>query len=289
MSAVLPVPTRPASGTVGMAASAWLRDVLNGAERAVRIVGTSPRAAYADLGDRTVLAIETAAGARLPNAVRVAWLPGLGPQQAGVIGDNLLRVGPLRARVGRWWDPRPGVPRDRTAVTAVLRRRRDGLPASGGRHLARHGLDEPVVALAAAAAGHDGAAVDPLLDQLIGRGPGSTPSGDDVVAGLLAALVTLGPPDGPPATFAMALGAGVLRCRHRTTPLSATLLRCAADGAVVAAARRVLELLVTARAPGSAWPAAVAALAGLGHTSGLDLLTGIAIGVDALIAEGSRP
>jgi hypothetical protein len=269
-----------------MAASTWLRDVLDGTRRVVRIVGAGPRAAYADLDDRTVVAIEAATGARLPNAVGITVLPRLHPGQVGVIGGGLLDVGPLRARVGRWWDPHPAVPADR-ASAAGLRRHRDELATPGSAHLIRHGLGDAVAALAAAAADHDGVAVDPVLDQLIGRGPGSTPSGDDVVAGLLATLVTLGRPDGPVATFAVAVRAGVARRGDRTAPLSATLLRCAADGAVAAAVRRVLALLAAPAAAAPARSSAIATLAGLGHTSGRDLLTGIGIGVDALIAEGN--
>lgn len=288
MSAVVRVPARPAVAPAGMAASAWLRGVVDGSERRVRILGSGPHATYAEVGDRTVLAIEGVTGAKLPNAVRITGVPRLAPDVAGVIGGGLLRVGPLQVRVRRWWDPRPRVPAGHAATVVGLRRHRDGLAPSGGAHVARTGLAGPLDALADAAAAHDVAAVDPVLDQLIGRGPGSTPSGDDVVAGLLATLITLGPSDGPSARFAAALGAGVTRCRNRTTPLSATLLRCASDGAVTAAASRVLALLGTSRAPRSAWRSAVAALASLGHTSGRDLLAGIAIGVDALIAERSQ-
>ncbi len=281
-----PVGARPAPPTAGMAASTWLRPVLVGPDRPVRIVAAGPRAAYGDLGDGTAVAIEAAGGAGLPNAVRVAALPRL-DGQVGTIGAGMLQVGPWRARVGRWWDARPRVPRLDRPPPAALRRNRAALPDPDRAHIVRYGLAGPVAALRAAAVTRDAGALGAVLDDLIGRGPGSTPSGDDVVAGLLATLVTLGPADGPVAAFAERLADGSEDRSGRTTSLSATLLRCAADGAVAAAAGRVLSLLA-APCGRPAWPSAVTALASLGHTSGRDLLAGIAVGVDALLAEGDQ-
>lgn len=282
-----PVGARPAPPTTGLAASSWLRPVLVGPDRPVRIVAAGPRAAYADLGDGTAVAIEAAGGAGLPNAVRVAVLPRL-DGQAGMIGAGMLQVGPWRARVGRWWDARARVPRHDRPPAATLRRNRGALPDPDRRtHIARYGLTGPVAALRAVAVTRDTGALGAVLDGLIGRGPGSTPAGDDVVAGLLATLVTLGPPDGPVAVFAERLADGSEHRSGRTTRLSATLLRCAADGAVAAAAGRVLSLLA-APCGRPAWSSAVTALASLGHTSGRDLLAGIAVGVDALLAEGDQ-
>jgi hypothetical protein len=104
--------------------------------------------------------------------------------------------------------------------------------------------------LAAAAAG-----------RLLGRGPGLTPEGDDLLAGTAAALAAARP------------GAGRLRAAlvpgdadRRTTALGATLLRLAAGGLAPEPAGRLLQ-------PGPAgerdWPAALRRLTRLGHGSGL--------------------
>jgi hypothetical protein len=66
---------------------------------------------------------------------------------------------------------------------------------------------------------------------LIGRGPGLTPEGDDVVAAT-AAVVAAGPwpPDERAAWLRALLGPDL---RRRTTALSATLLELAAEGATI--------------------------------------------------------
>jgi hypothetical protein len=83
------------------------------------------------------------------------------------------------------------------------------------------------------------------------------------------------------ARFADAVARETARAAHRTTALSATLLRCADDGAVVEAARQVLCAL----AGHGQIDSAVIALTAVGHTSGRDLLAGIAIAVDLLTTE----
>src|SRR5438132_1587829 len=74
----------------------------------------------------------------------------------------------------------------------------------------------------------------PALD-LLGQGPGLTPSGDDVVAGAAAALAILGRLD--PAASAAVVGAA----RTGTTVLSAALLRCATRGEMVPQAAELLR------------------------------------------------
>ena len=69
----------------------------------------------------------------------------------------------------------------------------------------------------------DGALAPADLDRLLGRGPGLTPLGDDVLAGWLTACAALGRPDD-------LLAAAVRRRLGVTTLLSATLLDCAARG-----------------------------------------------------------
>ena len=100
-------------------------------------------------------------------------------------------------------------------------------------------------ALAAAAGG-----------ELIGRGPGLTPEGDDVVAGV-AAVVASGPwpEELREAWVGALLGADL---RRRTTALSATLLELAAAGM----GPEPLQALVGGRM------AALDRLLRVGHTSG---------------------
>ena len=103
-----------------------------------------------------------------------------------------------------------------------------------------------------------------------------------MLAGLLAALRVLTNERDPAAVrFADVVAAHTASSAHRTTALSATLLRCADAGAVVDAAGAVLRALVGC----GELDRAVTRLSAVGHTSGRDLLVGIALAVDLLITE----
>jgi len=118
---------------------------------------------------------------------------------------------------------------------------------------------------------------------LLGRGPGLTPEGDDLlaaVAGTLAVLGTAAGWDRP--ILAGTLAALVAQAPARTTALSATLLELAARGRLAEPAGRLLDL-----DPGgeAAWPAALARLERLGHGSGRAYAAGIAA-TTSLLAAG---
>lgn len=276
--------TEPQAGE-GAAASHWVRPLIVGPPRGVHVVGVSGPACYLEVSDGTVLALEAGGqGAALPNAVSLdpegPGVVGLVTGGAGQLGRGALCIRDRVVTVQRWWDPRP---RTGPVDPSRLRRRRAELPRTSPA-LAGYGLSRPVNDLRAAARRHDAHTVALLVDDLVGRGPGSTPAGDDVLAGMLAALRVLGGAHAGAIRVADALGGAVRAAVHRTGALSATLLRCADDGAVVDAARRVLETL-----PGDA-PLArpVARLVRLGHTSGHDLLIGIGIAVDLLTTGRDR-
>jgi len=110
---------------------------------------------------------------------------------------------------------------------------------------------------------------------LVGLGPGSTPTGDDLLAG---ALLTLRAAD-----IDTRLGAAVAGLADRTTELSASLLRAAAQGYAVPE----LCALVTAAVAGDEDRAATAARAvtRLGHWSGADLVAGVAATLAILAAR----
>lgn len=277
-----------ADGSAGerAAASHWLRSLVAGAPRRLHVVGVTGPACYLDAGDGTIVALEAgAAGAALPNAFALdpggPGLAGLATGTAGELGAGTLRVGDRVITAVRWWDPRP---RTGPVEPSQLWRHRGvlgpPLPA-----LAGYGLSGPVAGLRAAARRADAHAVASHVGDLVGRGPGSTPAGDDVLAGMLATLRVLGGAHTGATRVADALGGAVRAVSHRTSALSATLLRCADDGAVAGPARRVLEALP--RDAPLVGP--VAELVRLGHTSGHDLLTGIGIAVDLLTIGREQP
>jgi hypothetical protein len=142
----------------------------------------------------------------------------------------------------------------------------DGVPLRVGRI-----VDVSVPRLA----GADRPAPAPDVAALIGAGDGLTPYGDDVLCGWLAVHRAAGvrTPD---------VEAEIRRLADRTTLLSATLLDCAAYGEVIP------EFAAFLRALGSkAEPAAAAALAAVGHSSGRGLLEGARLALVGLGLEAA--
>ena len=120
------------------------------------------------------------------------------------------------------------------------------------------------------------AAARTAVHRLIGLGPGLTPSGDDVIAGMLLALHATGQPD-----LAAAL-AGLVETAPtgRTSPLSRAFLEVACEGLPSAAMHAVIDVLL--RGDPAALPEAVDQLTGIGHTSGWDMLAGAVLGLRAV-------
>ncbi|WP_436701551.1 DUF2877 domain-containing protein [Nocardioides sp. BYT-33-1] len=232
---------------VGGAGSPALRGLLHGPPATGAVVHAGRQAVYADLGGRVVGVLARGA-VHVPCAIATA-LPELPhPTDIAVgapvaVDAGTLRVGPLRVGVARLVSfAAPPLSRDAAArllaVPADLAPARDQLPAA---------------ALDRLAAG-DPASVRPL----VGRGDGLTPVGDDVLSGWLVATRAAGGDPGAVADEVRAL-------LPRTTGLSATLLRHAADGEAIAPFRAAL-------AGGD--PATVARLLAVGHTSGAGMLLG---------------
>ena len=113
----------------------------------------------------------------------------------------------------------------------------------------------------------DAAVVGTAARRLIGLGPGQTPSGDDLLAGLIVASRRLDPADPRWDAFAAAL---VAAARGRTTDLGFARLRYAAEGELDERSEQVVSALL------SSDPSTVERLTrqllGYGHTSGLDTL-----------------
>jgi hypothetical protein len=141
-------------------------------------------------------------------------------------------------------------------------------------HVARSIVAELIVALESG----ERRAAAKVATGLIGLGPGLTPSGDDTLVGVEAALHAL---DAPAAGF-LALAMGDVE--DRTTALAATLLRHAAAGEFAERLHTLLaallgsddETIATAIDRAAAW----------GATSGTDCLLGVLIGLD--VAAGVR-
>ena len=134
---------------------------------------------------------------------------------------------------------------------------------------------------------------------LLGRGPGLTPEGDDLLAAVAGTLAVLGPavgmPDRPREPPLAVLGtpdppwepllAVLGPLLGRTTALSATLLALALERRLPEPAARLLDF---SPAGDRAWPAALTRLKRLGHGSGRAYAAGIAATTSLLAAAPFR-
>jgi hypothetical protein len=113
-----------------------------------------------------------------------------------------------------------------------------------------------------------GTAIFAGCDELLGLGPGLTPSGDDVLGGAMVALAMLGCERQRDALWT------TLRQHvpHRTTDIAGAHLAAAADGLGAAALHDALASILSGDA--AALPAALARLDTVGHSSGWDGLAG---------------
>lgn len=113
--------------------------------------------------------------------------------------------------------------------------------------------------------------VDDAVLDLLGRGPGLTPSGDDVLVGMIAALWFVGEIDSSSlAPLRHLLATDVLRL---TTDISAEYLHYACRGMVTGALHDLLFALD--RSDRRMTADAVGRLRRHGHTSGMDCLLGV--------------
>jgi len=302
-----PIPLRapagrpPAAGAAGIP----LRPLLEAPRRPARVIAAFPSAVYLEMrGDPRaesrdesrareprVLALVCSDAVRLPNALVLAATRRERPFRAvregaeGWVGDGLVETEGLCVRARRWWNPRPALgPLGAAAAARGLRGVEDALDevdAAAACGLAGHPDPE---ALAAACAAGDLAGAVEAAERIVGLGPGLTPSGDDVLSGLLVALRLVGGAlrDGERAVWlADWLGAAVTAdATTRTTAVAATLLHCAASGYAGAEVAAVLRAVAGLEAPRPA----VRRLLATGHTSGADLAWGVRAGCRAALA-----
>lgn len=270
---------------VSGAASSAVRPALESPRRPARVLATFPLCVYLEIRteqEPTTIAVITGDATRLPNSLLTSGaLPQVTVGDDASVGDGSVELGRQSLRARRWWDPAPALPpvdlvrlaESATRLTACAGRS-PGLAGNGAIALLAEGCAAGSLVRAVTAA-----------EQLVGLGPGLTPSGDDVLAGLLLALRHLGAAArvGRAVWLADWLAATVtFDARTRTTPISATLLHCAARGEASPEVTAVLRALAESRPP----EPALGRLARLGHTSGADLTQGLRIGVASVLALG---
>jgi hypothetical protein len=237
-----------------------------------RVLGGGASASYIDF-DGWVVAVTGAGVAAMPNGITLAgpvapeW-----PKGEGVDLDARSLAG-RRASVDlskavRW---SPVAPCNVGRSPEEVRRRCEAI-------LDTCGASRPPIPGASQLLGslkeRDQVAFGAAVDELIGRGGGLTPEGDDLLAATAAALFSFGTAAGlstpTRSRFLRAMCPGDLR--RRTTSLSATLLELAAGGNVVGPLRTLIDL----DQPQEQWQPALNRLIVVGHSTGRTWVLGCA-------------
>lgn len=199
-----------------------------------RVRGRGRGAVHLDLGGGWIATLAAPGVPRMPNAVVVD-----APAAPAAIAWD--RAAPPA------WDPVvPSPPGGRAAVAALAGWLAERVPLPPGD-------------------------LETAAERLLGRGPGLTPEGDDVLAGAAAAARALGPAAGLPAEAVDVLVRALAPAdaRARTGALSATLLELAAAGALPEPAHRLLA--------GAGRETALGDLRRLGASTGAAIAAGIAM------------
>ncbi|HSF99286.1 MAG TPA: DUF2877 domain-containing protein [Ornithinibacter sp.] len=230
------------------------------------VLGVHAPALYLDVAGR-VLPVLASDAVPLATALRLA-VPS-GRVRWGVAAGDVVTVGAGRVVLPGWdvtavrtWRPARvrRITRSRTAG--------GGVPGDGDGGWFADGIRAVVLGLACARGRQDDHPRTPGqgVDLLLGRGQGLTPSGDDALAGILLVAHAVGE--------AAPLAAAVRSRLGATTAVSAALLDAAADGY---AAPDVVALVDAALAGDDDTLArTLPAVLAMGHSSGRDLVAGIA-------------
>ncbi len=293
-------------GHIPVAAAAQLRPVLTGAPRSGAALTSGRLAAYVRIDGRAEERADMpAAGAAVtarPQVVAVvaqgAVVPagalvlpaGLSPADVLEVGQRVVIGGGrmvIAASVGappwlgprhvvlrpaRWFSsPRVVAGEPSAPAARALETRLAALPQPPSD--VAHARSNAVAAARALAEGRRDEATDLLVSGL-GLGPGATPSGDDVAAGVLLAARAVASPT-QMAVVKDVAGRVADLAIVRTTAVSAALLADAAAGWCAEPVVRALGVLAppVRRKPGN--DRALDGLLALGHYSGADLATGL--------------
>jgi hypothetical protein len=111
--------------------------------------------------------------------------------------------------------------------------------------------------------------------KMIGLGPGVTPSGDDFLVGFLAGLWSTAGTDRGPLSFIASFGKTLMEVAKQTNEISRTYLYHAVRGQFSSSLSVFLEAIAT----GQDVEQAVQETMAVGHSSGMDSVTGLLIGL----------
>ena len=161
----------------------------------------------------------------------------------------------------------------------------DLMPFAAGSPLSRR-LGAPLFELMTSADSLDASACAEAARAMIGLGPGVTPSGDDILIGFLAGLWSTAGKDWKRISFIESFGNELANIAQNTNEISRTYLALAAQGQFSSSLSRLTESIA-----GGAEDLAEAAEAAMrvGHSSGMDSVTGLLIGLAAWVMISPSP
>lgn len=263
------------------AASPLVAEALQAPPRPARVLAAFATALYLQL-DRhdLVLPVLTEDALRLPTGLRlalpareVAW--GVEPGSHVSVGAGRVCLPDRDVVVVRAWRPARVTAAAQPLDASALARSTAALDAATAGAVLRELTAD--LTRAALATPLPAARLRRLTAALVGAGRGLTPSGDDALCGVLLALCALG----APARAHAAVSAAVTRSLAATTSLSASLLLAAAAGCAIPEVATLANAV--SRGDEAGIDEALPAVLAIGHSSGADLLAGLAGALDALI------
>jgi hypothetical protein len=183
--------------------------------------------------------------------------------RSGFVGVGASLV--VDCRMAPRWVP----PRDQKLEPGLERRLNFVATAAGGRSW----HESAQMAHAMRAAVNDPTILGDALSKVVGRGPGATPSGDDVLVGVLAVLTS--PHSGVAgAKAADSFGRSIRPLLRTTTDVSGQLLRQAADGLFCRDLHELVSALLGTPSP-QEFSEKVRRVIETGATSGADTCEGL--------------
>jgi len=136
-------------------------------------------------------------------------------------------------------------------------------------------MSRPVMGLIAAAEQFDIKGSIHAAEKMIGLGPGVTPSGDDILIGFLAGLWSMAGQNQTQLSFIRSFGNEIIQIAKQTSEISRTYLYHAAHGQFSSSLSTLAEAIST----GNGVEQATQEVMRVGHSSGMDSVTGLLVGL----------
>ncbi len=270
-------------------ASSWLQAILDDAPRPLRRLGgrAGSHGIFSVASSHRVIALEAPGGLELPISVIVPErvISDALDSRRVFIGNRQLvtRHGALQVNVRRDDRLRLNVSAVRAKIAAESMLTE--LAATNPPQESQQVHDAVAAFSTSLADNYSSADLETAAGDLIGLGFGSTPSGDDVIAGSAAALASIAR-----STSVLAAECGrkletlsrvIRRSRCRTTALSAELMSCAVRGYTMRRFRRYANAAIF----DGDIRGTTSRLCGTGHTSGYFLAHGAAVALSAVAKQ----